>query len=49
MSPMELFPESSWLLNVREESRERSDWSDVRMERDDVDDADGEKESGEKP
>lgn len=51
MSPTDEAPDSSWLEKVSEESNDLSDmeWSEVRMERDDVDDDDGEKLSGEKP
>jgi len=44
-------PDSSWLENVRDESKDRSvirsDWSDVLIDRDDVDvEVDGEKDNG---
>jgi len=53
MSPKDP-PDSSWLENVSEESKdrsvERSDWSEVRMDLDPVEDeVEGDRERGAKP
>ena len=52
VSPMELLPDSSWLEKVRLESRLRSECpppSDVLMEREELEEAEGERLSGANP
>lgn len=48
-SPPREPPDSSWLEKVREESKDRSDWSDDRIDLDEGEDVDGERDKGANP